>query len=69
MVAPFPDEASRLALAKAGIELSAQTFGEISAALPSLGIPLRVVYGEQDRLLPDVGPPSGDMRRRRVVIH
>gem|GEM_PF-4883096 len=43
-----------MALAKAGIGLPIRGFTEIAAGLPGLRIPVRVVYGEQDRILPDV---------------
>jgi pimeloyl-ACP methyl ester carboxylesterase len=52
--APFASEEARLALAKAGIGLEPAGFEEIARRLPSLEVPLRVVYGEQDRILPDV---------------
>lgn len=51
---PFSDEASRLALAKAGIGLSRRGFADIAAALPAFDVPVRLIYGEQDRVLPDV---------------
>jgi haloalkane dehalogenase len=54
MVAPFQDDDARLALAKAGTELSLRTVAETAAWLPSLSVPVRVVYGTQDRILPDV---------------
>lgn len=51
---PFRSDADRLALAHAGIGLSIKGFAEIADGLPSLRMPVRVVYGEQDRLLPGV---------------
>lgn len=54
IVAPFHDDDARLALAKAGTELSLRTFAEIAAWLPKLTLPVRVVYGTQDRILPGV---------------
>jgi pimeloyl-ACP methyl ester carboxylesterase len=54
VVAPFQDDDARLALAKAGSELSLRTLAEVAAGLPSLSVPVRVVYGTQDRILPDV---------------
>ncbi len=52
--APFRDDDTRLALALAGIGLSPRGFREIAEGLPSLRIPVRVIYGEQDRVLPDI---------------
>jgi pimeloyl-ACP methyl ester carboxylesterase len=52
---PFHSEESRRALADAGIGLEPEGFVEIASLLPSLGMPVRVIYGERDRILPDVG--------------
>lgn len=52
--APFATEADRLALAAAGVHLRARGFVEIARLLPTLTIPVRIVYGAQDRLLPDI---------------
>ena len=51
---PFGTEESREALADAGIGLQPEGFVDIARLLPSLRVPVRVVYGEQDRILPDV---------------
>jgi haloalkane dehalogenase len=51
---PFASEDSRRALAAAGIGLEVGGFEEIARGLPSLDVPVRIVYGEQDRILPDV---------------
>jgi pimeloyl-ACP methyl ester carboxylesterase len=51
---PFRTPESRRALADAGIGLEPEGFAEIARLLPSLGIPVRVIYGERDRILPDV---------------
>jgi pimeloyl-ACP methyl ester carboxylesterase len=51
---PFQSEESRRALADAGIGLEPEGFVEIARLLPSLRMPVRVVYGERDRILPDV---------------
>lgn len=60
---PFGDDDSRLALAKAGIELEVERFAEIARALPELSVPLRVVYGEQDRILPDIAETVARLKR------
>jgi pimeloyl-ACP methyl ester carboxylesterase len=52
--APFESEESREALAKAGTELGIDAFVEIEQRLPELRVPVRIVYGERDRALPDV---------------
>jgi haloalkane dehalogenase len=54
MLAPFATADDRLALARAGIGLSPREFAAIAAGLSTLDVPVRVVYGEQDRALPDV---------------
>jgi pimeloyl-ACP methyl ester carboxylesterase len=54
VLAPFATTDARLALARAGIGLSPARFTEISTQLSSVDIPVRVVYGERDQVLPDV---------------
>jgi pimeloyl-ACP methyl ester carboxylesterase len=54
VVAPFRDDASRLALANAGIGLSPKGFAEMARELPRFDVPVRLIYGEQDKVLPDV---------------
>lgn len=54
LLAPFAGADDRLALARAGIGLAPRGFREIAAGLSTLDMPVRVVYGEQDRVLPDV---------------
>lgn len=54
VLAPFPSAASRVELARAGIGLSLSGLAEIAAGLGSVDVPVRAVYGEDDRLLPDV---------------
>ena len=64
---PFADPDSRLALAKAGIELQPEGFADIAQRLPGLRVPVRIVYGEQDRILPDVAETMA--RVGRDVLH
>jgi haloalkane dehalogenase len=52
---PFATDESRLALARAGIGLEPEGFAEIARLLPALRVPVRIVYGERDRILPDIG--------------
>ena len=54
VVEPFGTDAERRSLADAGIGLEIEGFEEIARLLPSLQAPVRVIYGEQDRILPDV---------------
>src|SRR2546425_33018 len=51
---PFRTAEARRALADAGIGLSRKGFAAIAKELPTLRIPVRVIYGAQDRLLPDI---------------
>ncbi len=39
---------------KTAVNLSPKGFQELASRLPSLEVPVRVVYGERDRILPDV---------------
>ncbi|TCO54119.1 alpha/beta fold hydrolase [Actinocrispum wychmicini] len=63
VVAPFESQDARLALARAGIGLAPAGFVEIAAQLPSLDVPVRVVYGERDRVLPDVAETFARLQR------
>jgi haloalkane dehalogenase len=60
---PFVTPESRQALADAGIGLEQEGFVEIARLLPSLGIPVRIVYGERDRILPDIADTVARMER------
>jgi pimeloyl-ACP methyl ester carboxylesterase len=51
---PFQTAEARRALADAGMGLSMRGFAQIARQLPTLRIPVRVVYGVDDRVLPDV---------------
>jgi pimeloyl-ACP methyl ester carboxylesterase len=63
VVDPFADEDSRVALAKAGIELQPDGFADLSRRLSELSVPVRIVYGEQDRVLPDVAETMARVKR------
>jgi haloalkane dehalogenase len=54
LLEPFRTPESRRALAAAGIGVERRGFIAIAQKLPSLRVPVRIVYGERDRLLPDV---------------
>jgi pimeloyl-ACP methyl ester carboxylesterase len=60
---PFQDEASRAALASAAIQLRPQGFAEIAHALPHLDVPVRILYGVRDRLLPDIAETVARLER------
>lgn len=60
---PFATPADRLALAQAGIGLGLRGFTEIAAGLPSLTMPVRAIYGAQDRVLPDVADTMARLQR------
>jgi len=53
-LAPFESESARQALIRAGIGLNAKGFAIISGRLKHLKMPVRVIYGEDDRILPDI---------------
>lgn len=54
LLEPFATPESRRALAAAGIGVERRGFIAIAQKLPSLRVPVRIIYGERDRLLPDV---------------
>ena len=60
---PFATKDARRALAKAGHGLSPKAFAEIGRALPELAWPVRIVYGERDRILPDVAKTMAKLKR------
>ncbi len=61
--APFSGRDARRALLKAGSNLSPKGFREIAHKLPSLEVPVRIVYGERDRILPDVAETMQRVQR------
>jgi pimeloyl-ACP methyl ester carboxylesterase len=63
VLAPFETADARLALARAGIGLAPAGFTDIAAGLSTVDVPVRVVYGEQDRVLPDVAETFARLRR------
>lgn len=52
--APFQTRDARRALLKTAYGLEPKGFKEIGRLLPSISTPVRIVYGERDRILPDV---------------
>lgn len=51
---PFRTKEAQRALQKAGTGLHPKGFKEIERWLPRIEVPVRIVYGEKDRILPDV---------------
>jgi pimeloyl-ACP methyl ester carboxylesterase len=62
---PFQIAEARRALAAAGVGLRRPGFAEIARGLRSLRVPVRVVYGDHDRILPDV---AQTMARLKVDV-
>lgn len=60
---PFSSVEARRALAEAGIGLEPEGFVEMARRLPSLEIPIRIIYGERDRILPDVADTVARLAR------
>ncbi|MGB5808908.1 MAG: alpha/beta fold hydrolase [Polyangiales bacterium] len=52
--APFVDSDARRALIKAGSGLSLKGLAEIARNLRQLEMPVRIIYAENDRILPDI---------------
>ena len=61
--APFETADARRALLKAGSGLHPDGFKEIARLLPSLQVPVRAIYGERDRILPDVADTMRQVAR------
>lgn len=52
--APFADRDARKALLKTAYELNPGGFYKIANGLKAFSVPVRIIYGEKDRILPDV---------------
>lgn len=63
--APFADRAARRALSRAGSALSPKGLAEIARWMPTIKVPVCVVYGAQDRVLPDI---AKTIRRIRADV-
>ena len=61
--APFETEAARKALIKAGSGLSIGGLANIARKLPTLESSLRLIYGENDRILPDIATTMQRVQR------
>jgi pimeloyl-ACP methyl ester carboxylesterase len=68
---PFADPDAREALADAGIGLAPEGFERLATWLPTVEVPVRVVYGAQDRILPDIAQTmarlAGDISQAEVT--
>ena len=60
---PFEAPAARKALIKAGSGLSIQGLAQIKKKLPTLDASLRLIYGQNDRVLPDVAKTMQRIQR------
>lgn len=60
--APFRDAASRTALARSGYGLRLPGFAEIAAWIRTVRVPVRIVYGARDWILPDIATTVDRLR-------
>jgi haloalkane dehalogenase len=60
---PFRMKDARRALLKTATGLHPAGFREIEAWLPAVDVPVRIVYGERDRILPDVAKTMSRVSR------
>lgn len=61
--APFAGKKERLLLLKTVQRLSMQAFGEVSRALPQFKGPVLILYGEKDKILPDVAKTMARVKK------
>jgi hypothetical protein len=61
--APFETRAARKALIKAGSGLPLEGLAHIAENLPALQVSLRLIYGQNDRVLPDVAKTMQRVQR------
>lgn len=60
---PFVSEQARKALYSTAIRLSPRGLMQIAEGLPKLKIPVRIIYGANDRILPDVAQTMAQVGR------
>lgn len=60
---PFEERAARKALLMTGARLGMKGFRQIAANLPEFKGPVRLIYGESDRILPDVDETMKRVKR------
>ena len=63
--APFESPAARKALIKAGSGLGLGGLAKIARELPGYQTSIRLIYGEKDRVLPDVAKTMARLQRAR----
>jgi len=63
--APFESPAARKALIKAGSGLGLRGLAKIARELPGYETSIRLIYGEKDRVLPDVAKTMARLQRAR----
>lgn len=51
---PFVEDEARRALLKSAQGLSPKGFDRMASKLPDIKVPVRLIYGENDRILPDI---------------
>jgi haloalkane dehalogenase len=61
--APFEDPAARKALIKAGSGLGTAGLAKIARELPGYQTTIRLIYGENDRALPDIAKTMARLKR------
>lgn len=61
--APFEARDARKALLLTGARLGMRGFRQISEKLPEFKVPVRLIYGENDRILPDVAQTMERVKR------
>jgi len=61
--APFENPAARKALIKAGSGLGTRGLAKIARELPGYQTSIRLIYGEEDRILPDVAKTMQRLQR------
>lgn len=64
MTSPFVTDGDRMALAKAGSEFEDEAIADLAARLPgAFDVPVRAIYGEQDRILPRIADTIARVQR------
>ena len=63
IVEPFRSDEDRLALAKAGSELEDEVTARFPRELPGVRVPVRIVYGTDDRILQTIEATVARLRR------
>lgn len=62
VTAPFNSDEARKALIATGLHLNPKGFFLIAQRFPQLKAPLRVIYGEHDRILPDIAKTAARIK-------